>query len=321
MYTMKTFLPAAFLLTATLQTNAQADLCDNCYVWEFATDNGERDQTTRLLSNDVEDILSQYSGCKVLQRSRFARLQEQINNEKDVVQSLTGVRPEIKSELKTIQAKRVIFGTVNRDFQGNVSLRLSFENLQTTHVKSNTVFLINEDYYNFDKRKQKLTAFINSMINTDGKMVAPVQGGGSTGASSVECKGDNMPYTMENESVKIGLCQCYYYNKKITCPLWITNKSSETYYLWFNYNEFSRLILDYGKDYNITSATIMSNSSGSNAYVEGHIPVTRNGVPGSLTFASVQTESKVIESLEIKTGFGKQSFQDIPLVHGPPPGK
>jgi hypothetical protein len=154
--------------------NAQADLCDNCYVWEFTTDNGERDQTTRLLSNDVEDILSQYSGCKVLQRSRFARLQEQINNEKDVVQSLTGVRSEIKSELKTIQAKRVIFGTVNRDFQGNVSLRLSFENLQTSHVKNNTVFLINEDYYNFDKRKEKLTAFINSFVNPDGKMQEPI---------------------------------------------------------------------------------------------------------------------------------------------------
>lgn len=154
---------------------AQVNFCDNCYIWEFTSSEGERNQTTRLLSNDVEDILSQYAECKVLQRSRYAKLQEQIDNEK-AIQSLNTAPTLIKAELKIIKAKRVIFGSVNRDFQGNVSLRLSFENLETSQVKSNTVFLINEDYYNFDKRKQKLAEFVGSFIDPEGKIGTPPMG-------------------------------------------------------------------------------------------------------------------------------------------------
>lgn len=147
-------------------TSAQAELCDGCYVWEFVNDKGERDETSRLLSNDIEDILSQYANCKVLQRSKYAKLYEQINNEKAIM-SLSGVSSDIKNELKTIQAKRVVFGTVNRDFQGNISLRLSFENLQTSQVKSNTIFLTGESAYSFEKRRSDLIKFINSFLSSN----------------------------------------------------------------------------------------------------------------------------------------------------------
>ena len=153
-------------------TFAQADLCDRCYLWSFSNDKGERDETTRLLTDAVEDIISQYSACTVLQRARYAKLQEQINNEKAIL-SLSTASAQIKEELKAIQAKRVVFGSVNRDFQGNIALRLSFENLITTQVKSNTIFMTGDDYYNFDKRKEKLTAFVNSFINPDGKLISP----------------------------------------------------------------------------------------------------------------------------------------------------
>ena len=152
---------------------AQADLCDGCYVWAFANDKGERDESTRLLTDAVEDIISQYPSCTLLQRSRFAKLQEQIANEK-AIQSLNSAPSAIKDELKVIKAKRVIFGAVSRDFQGSVSLRLTFESLISSQFKSNTIFLTGEDYYNFDKRKEKLTAFVNSFINPDGKLPTPV---------------------------------------------------------------------------------------------------------------------------------------------------
>lgn len=99
-------------------------------------------------------------------------MQEQINNEK-AIQSLNGASAASKAEFKATQAKRVIFGEVNRDFTGNVSLRLSFENLTNTNIRTNTVFLIGEEYYNFEKRKQKLTALVNAFINPDGKMAMP----------------------------------------------------------------------------------------------------------------------------------------------------
>ena len=290
MYTMKTFLTAAFLLTAALSSNAQADLCDNCYVWEFTTDNGERDQTTRLLSNDVEDILSQYSGCKVLQRSRFARLQEHINNEKDVVQSLTGVKPEIKAELKTIQAKRVIFGTVNRDFQGNVSLRLSFENLQTTHVKSNTAFLINEDYYNFERRKEKLTAFINSFVNADGKMTAPVQvgeGGGTTPENTV--------IASENISeIEVSITKIEQKGTKIIFHLTFENKSlsDKVRSIWIGSDR--HILLD--QDANQYQSNYARIGSMSDQYFN---LVSGNTVKGRVEFTVTSTKISKVQMLTI----------------------
>ncbi len=323
MYQLKTLLTTLLFSLIVNALCAQSELCDNCYIWEFTTDNGERDQTTRLLSNDIEDILSQYSSCKVLQRSRYAKLQEQINNEK-AIQSLSGANTQIKTELKTIQAKRVIFGSVNRDFQGNVALRLSFENLQTSQVKSNTVFLTGDDYYNFEKRKLKLTAFINSFVNPDGKLPTPNQiDGRVTNPSDLqECDPENMSYIIENEKIKLGFCQCYYYSNKITCPLWITNKTTQPQNFGFtvSYGQSrSRLIIDYGKDYIASSGSIMSSSSKMGP--SQSIPVTKNGVPASITFDNIQTKSKLIESLEIKTYIGTKSFPDVPLVHGPPPSK
>ncbi len=311
---------------------AQADLCDNCYIWEFTTDSGERDQTTRLLSNDIEDILSQYSSCKVLQRSRYAKLQEQINNEK-AIQSLSGANAQIKTELKTIQAKRVIFGSVNRDFQGNVALRLSFENLQTSQVKSNTVFLTGDDYYNFEKRKLKLTAFINSFVNPDGKLPIPTQNGGTTTASTEECSRDNMPFQKEEDTyrgkARVELCQCFFYNKKVTCPLTIKNLTEYSFGFSLDVTEVSygtgpsRIIIDYGTDYAASKAKFMSVSSEVRA--TGDLPVAKYGVPSQLVFDVSSTQAKIIESLEIVCMIGgtpkKIIFTDVPLVHGPPPAR
>ncbi len=313
MYQLKTLLTTLLFSLIVNALCAQAELCDNCYIWEFTTDKGERNETTRLLSNDIEDILSSYAACKVLQRSKFAKLLEQINNEK-AIQNLSGVKPELKTQLNAIQAKRVIFGEVNRDFTGNVSLRLSFDNLQTTLTKTNTIFLIGDDYYNFDKRKQKLTDFINSFIDPDRKLKPPPP------PPTAECSRDNMPYQIENENVKVEFCQCYYYNNKITCPLWIRNKTNEPqrFELYAGFNN-TRLIIDYGKDYTASNAILMSQSNVS--WVAESIPATKNGVSASLIFSNIQTKSKSIESLEIGTSIGRESFPDVPLVHGPPPTK
>ena len=204
MFPVKLFTTLFMLLFSVSLALAQADLCDNCYVWEFTTEKGERDQTTRLLSNDIEDILSSYAACKVLQRSKFAKLLEQINNEK-AIENLSEVKPELKTQLKAIQAKRVIFGEVNRDFTGNVSLRLSFDNLISTQTRTNTVFLIGDDYYNFEKRKQKLTAFINSFVNPDGKLVTPgVSEGSGVTTKSFKLESTKTPQTWEGTVTQTG---------------------------------------------------------------------------------------------------------------------
>ena len=298
---------------------AQADLCDGCYVWAFANDKGERDESTRLLTDAVEDIISQYPSCTLLQRSRFAKLQEQIANEK-AIQSLNSAPSAIKDELKVIKAKRVIFGAVSRDFQGSVSLRLTFESLISSQFKSNTIFLTGEDYYNFDKRKEKLTAFVNSFINPDGKLPTPMV---KEDSPKKECDPQNAPFQFERYSINLSICKCYYYNNKVVCPIWLNNMTKDAigYGLHLAYGSApTRIILDYGKEYKSTSISIMSNTNAGGDNVSANIPATKNGVSGQIVFDKVQTSSKLIESLEIHiSGMGIKSFADIPLVHGTPP--
>jgi len=193
------------------------------------------------------------------------------------------------------------------------------------------VFLIGEEYYNFEKRKQKLTALVNAFINPDGKL--PVPGGtGGSGTTTGECSRDNMPFQQEfTGRTKIELCQCYFYNKKITCPLIIKNLAE--YPLGFlldvraegqGYGRGnSRIIIDYGTDYIASTGKFMSLSS--NISITGDVPVTKYGVPAQIVFDVPSTKSKIIESMELNCGTGgnpwKVVFTDVPLVHGPPPAR
>ncbi len=141
----------------------------------------------------------------------------------------------------------------------------------------------------------------------------------STASNKSGCDKENMPYIMENNSIKIGLCQCYYYSNKIICPLWVKNKATTVQSIYISGDKDSRLIIDYGKDFSATNSTLMSVSSGNSCCAYADIPVTKNGVPASVSFDNVQTKSKTIESLEIRSSFGTKSFPDVPLINGPPP--
>jgi len=301
------------LLLFTLNYSfAQAEFCDNCYIWEFTSSEGERNQTTRLLSNDVEDILSQYAECKVLQRSRYAKLQEQIDNEK-AIQSLNTAPTLIKAELKTIKAKRVIFGSVNRDFQGNVSLRLSFENLQTSQVKSNTVFLINEDYYNFDKRKQKLAEFVGSFIDPEGKMTTtPIKGKDQT-------DGDNpgfSPQTIEDDQWKVVLVDCKLSGKDVTLSLKITSKNKERNLRIIGFGSFpgSKLFDDKGREFKPTRLKIGNNIQNYGHSIKQDL-VSNIPTEAAITFSDIPDDAAKITLFQLHVDNESRilKFRDITI--------
>ncbi len=327
MYSVKPAIFLSFLFASccfSIAAFSQIDLCKNVYVWEFTNDKGERDETTRLLSNDVEDILSQYQQCEVLQRARFARLLEHINTEK-AIQSLNSATQQVKTELNTIKAGYVVFGSVSRDFQGNVALRLYFENMQTSRLKSNTVFLTGDNYYNFEKRKEMLTLFINSFINPDDALPITPSNGNKNNPSKPACDPQDMPFILEESyyGIRIEFCECYYYNNKVSCPLLVKNKTNEpiNLTLFSNYgDDGSRLVIE-GDVFFPSNATLMSKSSGEDIAISASIPATKNGVKGALVFNNIQTKSKILEALEVKTDLVSKSFADVPLVHGQAPGK
>lgn len=255
-------------------TFAQADLCDGCYVWTFANDKGERDESTRLLTDAVEDIISQYPSCTLLQRSRFAKLQEQIANEK-AIQSLNFAPSAIKDELKVIKAKRVIFGAVSRDFQGSVSLRLTFESLISSQFKSNTIFLTGEDYYNFDKRKEKLTAFVNSFINPDGKLPSPTIDKNETGSSATQTLPAISKFTKNN--LLFELISCSQFGQNVECKFRVTSMGKDIDLNIGIDQGHSRIMVMNGNEFQLTETKlgdkISSSGWGNTKSLVSNIPV------------------------------------------------
>lgn len=141
----------------------QKEVCKNIYVWDFTNENGQKTQHTKMLTQEVEDALTQTS-CRVLQRRNYASLSEQIDNE-NAIQTIEGMSNTISNELQSIKAETVLFGKVQMDFSGNIMLAVSFQNLLTKEIlKSESVMLAGEDAHNISKRKQKIVAFISHCV-------------------------------------------------------------------------------------------------------------------------------------------------------------
>ena len=220
---MSIFRLVNLIITFLLGINitAQNEYCKNCYVWEFSNSEGKRTEISKMISSDFEDILSQKEGCTVLQRSNLPFLYEQIQNE-EVFSSLPKINASTRKELQGIRAQNVIFGEVNLDFQGNISLRVSFENIETTSIKSDQVFLIGEDAYNFTKRRRALSIFIDAFLGIESKQKEIISGFDSTESANI-----SNYRTQLLGSWKVVLNTCESKENVLTCFFTITSKYND----------------------------------------------------------------------------------------------
>ena len=155
----KLFFLTLSLLTFLITSHAQKEVCKNIYVWDFTDENGKKNNHTILITQEVENALTETS-CRVLQRRNYAKLSEQIENE-DAIQSIEGMPSTINQELQSIKAETVLFGEVKMDFSSNIMLSVSFQNLLTKEIlKSEFIFLAGEDAHNIQKRQKKIKDFI-----------------------------------------------------------------------------------------------------------------------------------------------------------------
>ena len=142
---------------------AQNNLCQNIYIWDFKTADNERNFVTNTLSNEIEDVLTQISSCKILQRRKYADIQKQIDNEIQI-SNVEGISSNLKNQLRTIQAERVLFGEVEQDFSFNVNLRLRLEHLSTKQIKTTSILIEAEKMINPPLRTQVLQNALNTLL-------------------------------------------------------------------------------------------------------------------------------------------------------------
>ena len=103
-----------------------------CYVWDFATRNGTRNEVTRQLTVEFEEKLTQKNFCRVLERRNYARLIAQKDNEKAVLR-LEGISKATVDTLKANDANTVVFGEVYDDINsGSFKVSITFQNFDNT---------------------------------------------------------------------------------------------------------------------------------------------------------------------------------------------
>lgn len=286
MFKLKTIVQGIILFLCLLyikSAKSQSNLCTNCYIWEFTNEDGGRDDVTKTLSNDFEDILSQKEQCSVLQRSKYAALYAQIKSER-AISSVNNASSIARTEIIK-RAKNVIFGKVNRDYQGNISLRISFEDLQTTQIKSNTIFLIGDNAYNIEKRRNVISSFIESFLGLK-ESTPEINDRTITNPPSVK-----PPIIKEFGDWKVTLTACTRKGNKIVCSFIFESRFRDRK-LYLDNNGNSYLYDDTGEEYRSRGRNL---TGGRNPRrLIANIPTK-----GEVFFENISTKASKITLLEL----------------------
>ena len=148
---------------------AQNTKCQNIYVWGFIDQDNQKNKITKDFTSAIEEALS-INKCILLQRSKFASLQAQFENEKSIL-SVRDMKSVLKDSLSIIQAERVVFGEVDWS-QSNVRLKIRIEDLNTTRVECiKSVEFAITDTYNKLKVDSIAKNLVTDLINSNNKEI------------------------------------------------------------------------------------------------------------------------------------------------------
>ena len=152
-------------LLHSIASLCQGEFCRNVYLWDFETVRKEKNDITEQLTNEVEDAFSQISSCKILQRRRYAELEEHRVNEEGIM-DVQGLSSKVKEELQTIRAEMVLFGEIEQDFSFNIKLRLRLQILATSQILRTISGVIKgSEMINVEKRKGAIQRIVNELLN------------------------------------------------------------------------------------------------------------------------------------------------------------
>lgn len=284
------------------------------YVWEFTTSLGQKTEATRALTEEFEELLIQSECCTVLQRRHYARLFEQKQNEKAVI-NLESIPVSTIDGLKALEANSVAFGEVHHD-QNSGLVRISFtvESFDGRIIDKGSGHMPLYDLVNPFKRKEKTREIMASMplveVSEDAvsrpntaEIAKPV-----TEEPIVKANFQNVK---EQENIKYELIESVHPGSEYQVWLLATNNGADET-LCMRYNSY---LVDSGGNSHKVSARMSGSNRGGLDCFWFKAP---NGVPVrfGLAFKSLPPAAKTIPMLEIvlhqRTNL---QFRDIPVPY------
>lgn len=143
---------------------SQRENCKHIFVWDFTDENGKYSSYSRLITEEVEDLLTGIEECIILQRRNYASLLTFMENEKMIAES-ENIPIYLADSLKTISAQSVVLGMVETDFNFNIKLRIRVENIYTKAIKSESILFSNSEFVNIEIRSNKLREILSNLFS------------------------------------------------------------------------------------------------------------------------------------------------------------
>lgn len=286
-------------------------------VWDFATRDGRKTDTTASLTAEFEEALSQKGKYAVLERRSFDRLRAVIANEK-ALQDIGEISSAGSTELRKLGVSVVIFGEMYDDVEsGEVSITVTFQDFKGQKLLIKSVLMRRGLLRDAASRRERLAALVDGITG----VTAP-----STNSS---VKGGRV---QQNDFI-FDLQGCSLSDRTVLCRFLITNNGedrklfivvSRKYGITFD--SFSvnsgtgTLIYD---DFNNEAAPTriqLSNASGdSNQLAVGATLISGRPAEATIRFEGLSSKATTVARLDVicvdtesKSVFAAK-FRNIPL--------
>ena len=144
---------------------AQIQNCQNVYVWDFKLNDSNKDASIAVrLTDEVEDILSEFDSCIILQRRKYGDIKEQVRNELNIIE-LEDMPKSVIDKFHLISAEYVIFATIDIDFNFNVNIRIRIESLLKKTIKTKTIYINSKNFISQSSRKEAIKKGLSDLLN------------------------------------------------------------------------------------------------------------------------------------------------------------
>jgi hypothetical protein len=128
---------SAFFFASASDVRAEKDF--SVYIWEFGTREGQKNETTRNVTQEFEGAFIRTQCCSVLERRNYDLLMSQRENEQAIM-SMEGIDDDSADNLKKLKADAVVFGEVYDDVQsGEVKIIVAVQNFAGKSLISQSV--------------------------------------------------------------------------------------------------------------------------------------------------------------------------------------
>lgn len=161
-----------------LQSNsfAQCSTCENIYIWDFLTDEGERTSLTSRLTRQFRNQISEVKACKVLPSKSYSKNYKAPEGSIDVLSSQDLTIGQLDSLKNIDKANIVVFGTLFDEGAGRYALGLVFEYIgddKEKYVISRDIYFGLDEAEDSERSQSMIGEFLSAVICRDEPKTEP----------------------------------------------------------------------------------------------------------------------------------------------------